>query len=164
MKKILVYPYYNNPYQSLLYKEVTKDTEITIEYLRSKKYSDYLLLIVMPLMIIQKKAQGFKIFHLHWVAFCSASENKVTQIFSFIYTLFMILFIKLLGYKLIWTMHNITPHERITIDDLLITKILCTLCDRKIVHSQQTIEELQKIGYSITKTTIIPHGSYISYY
>jgi glycosyltransferase involved in cell wall biosynthesis len=163
MKKILVYPYYNSPYQSLLYNEVQKNPDITIKYLRSK-YGGSLLLLDLPLRIIKNRMLGFAIFHLHWVAFTSASKNKITQLFSFIYTLCIIGFIKLLGYKLVWTIHNIVPHETITANDLFITKLLCKISDRKIVHSQSTINELEKLGCSVQNITIVPHGNYVSYY
>lgn len=164
MKKILVYPYYDNPYQYLLYSEIQKDPDITITYLRSTKYDGYLLMLVLPYMIFRNRLLGFRIFHIHWVSFSPQSENNIIKTLAWIYALFIILFIKLLGFQLIWTIHDLTPHTALTIHDMSVTRFLCRMCTAKIVLSKTTITELKKFHCNITHIYLIPHGNYISYY
>ena len=72
--------------------------------------------------------------------------------------------IKMLGYKLVWTVHNILPHEKQTINDKFILYLLCKLADKKIVHSAHTINELRKNYVDTDRITIIPIGNYMQLY
>ncbi|HSW89030.1 MAG TPA: glycosyltransferase [Candidatus Saccharimonadales bacterium] len=166
MKKILVYPFYSNPYQSLLYKEIKNNKDIEIKYLSDdiSRFGGYILMAVLPYYLLKNRLLGFTIFHLHWVMFTPLSQSKVVQSISLVYVLFIIIFIKLIRYKLVWTIHNILPHNTLTANDMFITKFLCKVSDAKIVHSQFTVTELENSGCDIHKITIIPHGNYISSY
>ncbi|HSW96465.1 MAG TPA: glycosyltransferase [Candidatus Saccharimonadales bacterium] len=166
MKKILVYPKYSNPYQSLLYSEVEKNKDIEIKYFTDDivTFGGYVLMAVLPFYLLKNRFLGFTIFHLHWVLFTPLSQSKVVQSISLLYVLFVILFIKLLGYKLVWTIHNIQPHVTVTANDMLITKFLCKMSNRKIVHSQVTITELKHLHCNTQNCVIIPHGNYIASY
>lgn len=164
MKKILVYPYYDNPYQDLLYKEIQKKSDVKIAYLRSKKYDGYLLMLFLPWMILDRRLHGFTIFHIHWVAFNPQSKNKLIKSIAFLYTCGILLFIKLLGFKLLWTIHDITPHTALTVHDISITKLLCKLCTAKIALSQRAIVQLQNLHCDTRNIVVIPHGNYTAYY
>ncbi len=166
MKKILVYPKYNNPYQKLLYQQFNNNKKIKINYLvdEKTKYDRYLLMFVLPFMIVNKRIKGFNIFHLHWVAFTPKTNNKIIRTLDLFYVIFILLLIKVINYKLVWTIHNITPHDCLTINDLFITRFLYKIADVKIVHSKNTMEELKELKINIKNVVIIPHGNYIEYY
>lgn len=159
---IIVYPRYDNPYQHLLYSEIeSRNIKYSIQYFYAPNgFTGYLDLFVILLF---KRISGYKIFHLHWINF-TVNTPIFTKYFSYINTLFFLSYVKILNYKLVWTVHNITPHEKQTINDLYITKYLCKIADALIVHSQTTINELNNLACNIAKTIIIPLGNYNGVY
>ena len=168
--KILVFPRDNNPYQDFLYGGFPKDVQSRLEYISYKinKY-EFINLIFLILITISKRIKGFEIYHLHFLYnFNSSSKNKIVKYLSlyfyFLYIIFYIQLIKLLGYKLVWTMHSIKTHENQTIDDLYITKYIISKSDITIVHSKTSISDLKKLNANLEKVKIIPIGNYNDYY
>lgn len=166
MKKILIYPHYSNPYQTLLYQEFKDNQHIRLAYLSdsTERFDGYMLLLMLPLSIFKYRISGFTLFHLHWAMFTDKPRNTLEKILFFIYTFGLILYIKMLGYRLVWTVHNVLPHEPMTIHDSSITHLLCSVSDAKIVHSKSTIEQLRQLHCDISRIHIILHGNYISWY
>lgn len=162
--KVLVFPKDKNPYQKLLYSEM-ENTQI--EFLAENIESNLLLgLLQIPFELIKKRIAGFKIFHLHWLnKFHTHSFDSVfSRLFFSFYILFFILWIRLLGYKLVWTIHNVIPHEKITVNDAFFTRFISKLADALIIHSENTIKDLKSIGADTSRTYVIPIGNYISIY
>jgi len=73
-------------------------------------------------------------------------------------------FIKILKYKLVWTVHNVIPLQKQFSDDIRVVKILSKLADTKIVHSKNTINKMHVLGLNTNNSHIIPHGNYIDVY
>jgi glycosyltransferase involved in cell wall biosynthesis len=71
---------------------------------------------------------------------------------------------RLLGYKLIWTAHNVLPHTPVTVNDVAVRKLLVRCCSRIIVPSTSTIADLAAHGITAVSCVVIPHGSYIGVY
>lgn len=167
MKKVLIYPKYsNNPYQSLLYLDIKNTNNFKIKYLidGSDFIDRYPLRWVVPIKIILNRIYGFNVIHFHWVEFGKLPQNYLTQFFALLYSISIIIFIKVLRYKLVWTIHDIVPHEKLTANDLLLTKIMCIMSNEKIVHSRSIITELSLWKCNIKNITLIPHGTYETYY
>src|SRR5437763_658051 len=73
---------------------------------------------------------------------------------------------RVLGYRLVWTVHQVYPHERTTPGrDNVAARILAALCHRLIVHDSytgaQVIESLGNVG---RKVEVIPIGSLAPFY
>lgn len=166
--KILVYPKDKNPYQELLYSQLR--SKIEIKYLERPMRSHTLGLFLFFPMIFYYRIKGFTIFHLHWVdPFISPFKNwlfnnLLTKAFYTLYFIFFIFFIKILQYRLVWTVHNIIEHEKHFIDDIWISKFLAKMSDLDIVHSKTTIDEMEKMGFDVSKCKIIPIGNYMDIY
>jgi glycosyltransferase involved in cell wall biosynthesis len=60
--------------------------------------------------------------------------------------------------------HNVSTHEKQTLNDTLISRYLAFCSNALIVHSPDTIDQLKKIGIHHSNISIIPHGNYIGYY
>jgi len=78
-----------------------------------------------------------------------------------------LLFLKLVGVRLVWTVHNIARHERDQVQiELLFNKLLLHICNHVIVHCQPARHEvIQSYKSSLNgKVSIIPHGHYINHY
>lgn len=166
--KILVYPKdTNNPYQKLLYGEISKTNTVTYFSFPTKSKIGGLILFFPK--IIWLRLQGYTIFHIHWLyelgfIFKIPLLAFLSQLFFFLYSLKFITILKVLGFKVVWTVHNVSTHEKQTLNDAFISKYLAFCSNALIVHSYDTIAQLKKIGIEHNAIVVIPHGNYIGYY
>jgi len=163
INKVLVYPKESNPYQELLYNQVRKKMEI--RYLVPLTQSKSLGLFFIPLQLINYRIKGYKFFHLHWVfGFTFPGNNFLSKFTSSIYYYFILLFIKICGYRIIWTVHNILPHNNLFLNDIAARRFLSKIASIKIIHSPVTIEMMRKYKFSIKNYHVVPLGNYINIY
>lgn len=166
--KILIYPDDRkiNPYLDLLYKQLENKKEIKLEYI-SPRFMGLITLgtLLLPFKLLKYRFKKYDIFHLHWLGHIdSPIENKIMKELFELYFIFLIKFIKILGYKLIWTAHQEMPLQKRFPHDLYVRRILSKLCNAKIVHSKTTMKNMDKWGFDIRNTYVIPHGNYINSY
>jgi len=169
--KILVYPKDDNPYQELLYEELRRKKNVFFTYFETGFLNSHTLgLILLPYRLIKYRLNRYDIFHLHFTfAFGLPIKSKLffnflTRAFFLIYFIFFLKLIKLLNFKLIWTVHDIIPIEKEFINSIWARRFLSKLCDAKIVHAKSSIEEMQKLGINTKNTCLNPIGSYIGIY
>lgn len=168
--KILVLPKDSgNPYQAQLFTPML-DKGVRISYVRSLMGNPLIDVFFRITQMLGYRLFGYSIFHIHWVyPFGMNAKMRQSQTLNtcaywcYILTLKSI---KLLGYKLVWTAHNVLPHEPVFGDsrELKARRWLVDLADLVVAHSDSTINELEKIGLHPKKYTIIPHGSYVDVY
>ena len=161
--KVLIYPQSINPYHELLYGPMrAAHPEDDFTYLSASPRN----VVLFPLVLAAKRLRGYRIFHLHWHTFYLDATYHIPgrKLISFANTLLCLGMIKLLGYKLVWTVHNVLPHEPQTSSDRFITRFTARIASQTIVHSAHTIEEMQEQGATTGKTVIIPHGNYDGVY
>ncbi|HEY5668174.1 MAG TPA: glycosyltransferase family 4 protein [Candidatus Saccharimonadales bacterium] len=161
-RKILAFPYDPNPYQEQLYRPM-RDRGVTVSYLRGLTPSSLLNWLMLPVMIIGYRYKGYTVFHLHWV-FGFAPKLPVrgrwvgrVQRWYFAMCLGLI---RVLGYRLVWTAHNVLPHTPLFDDDIASRRLLIRKADVVIVHSKAVLPKLRGFGLDDAKTVIIPHGNY----
>jgi glycosyltransferase involved in cell wall biosynthesis len=153
--KILVFPKAeDNPYQELLYKEFCLKGD-KVHYIYESTSSASINNIILIPQLIYLRIRGYKIFHLHWI-------YSFVSVYS--YYLFILWLIKALGYKLVWTAHNVVPHEKKFHDDVVARQKLVAKADLVISHSMITIDGLKEINAAPKKFVIIPHPSYVGVY
>lgn len=161
--KILVYPKDPNPYQSLLYNNIKN--KIEVKYLEPLINYYIFGTIFFPLQLVYYRILGYNIFHLHWTYnFKFPINNIFFRLIATFWFLFFLIFIKILNYKLVWTVHNLLPGEKRFVYEINIRKILSKFSNAKIVHSKLTIEKMKEIKLDTSNIYIIPHGNYIEYY
>lgn len=158
--KILFYPHYYNPYQVILKEKIESHKNWNVEFLNINHKS--FLYLIIPL--IRYKRDGFVIFHLHWPDFTFFTFGTANYLISFLNTVLSIILIKAFGFKLIWTVHNIVPHERQTSNDVSITRFICRQSDAIIVHSRSVISELMESKVKKSKINLIEIGNYNNIY
>lgn len=167
--KVIVFPKDNNPYQDFLYNNFDQKN-FTYKYLYFHKTDkSYLNLVILLINILYLRFNGFRIFHLHFLYnFSSYSKHKwvkdISLYFYFFFIIFFVTYIRLLGYKLVWTMHEIKPHDKQTINDIFISKYIVKLSNRVIIHSKMTLEKFKENNININNVSIIPIGNYNNYY
>jgi glycosyltransferase involved in cell wall biosynthesis len=68
-----------------------------------------------------------------------------------------------LGMKIVHTVHNVVPHEEHP-DDVAMLRRVYGNCDRLMVHSEQTREELVRLFPDLAcRAAVMPHGVYTIY-
>lgn len=160
--KILVYPKDANPYQSLLYGALVKlhkNTSISYSY-------NFPLLGSIPFFIHAPimRLFGYRILHIHWPSFGTRLPSSLNKRLSYRVFLITLRLLRLLRFKIIWTVHNVLPHEAKSYDDISLSRLLATQSDANIVHSETTIQQMKDLGIPANDITIIPHGNYINAY
>jgi beta-1,4-mannosyltransferase len=164
--KILVFPKDDNPYQALLYSN--KDQFAEVEYLTVTAKGKVKTITYMPRLLFSLcvwRYRGFKILHIHWLyTFTLPSKIPLSKRLAYINTSIFLHTAKLLGYKIVWTVHNVIPHHVITNNDLKLRQKLSLMSDAKIVHSKSVIKSLKRLKIDVANCHIIDIGSYKSMY
>ena len=159
--KIFFYPDYRetNPYQSLLYSDVPENyliepgsIDTALESLEKNR---------------EDKTYKAVVFHLHWTSVLLGRAKTLAEAqmakFSFIEKIYK--FVRKGGY-LVWTIHNLYPHECQYLDEEIeLRTTLCQVASKIHLHSKNALAEVAK-HYPISreKIQIIPHGSYVGVY
>ncbi len=161
--KVLCYPKDSNPYQELLYSNIPEHVEVRYvpQFTKSKTINNLLLPVILSIF----RLRGYRIFHIHWVYdFAFPGNNYISKLLSTAHYFLSLLLAKLLGYKIIWTVHNILPHSQVFINDIFARRFLSKIATTKISHSSYALEEMKKLNINTDNTIVIPHGNYIGQY
>jgi len=130
-----------------------KYTDIILEALRDRKFE------IIPLDKLFSNFRDVKIIHLNWY------EN-IASVLNFLNKTFKLLVWKLLGKKIVWTMHNKEPHENKNPSlQKAFRNLLIFLSDSIVIHSNESREELESKGKTVMdKVLYLPHPNYIDAY
>lgn len=95
------------------------------------------------------------------------SNNRFLSILRFMLFYLEVCFFRLLGVRIVWTVHNLIDHERRDPKLLLLFyRCLVPLFNKLIVHSHYAkvkVAETYRLR-SLEKIEVIPHGNYIEAY
>ncbi len=139
-----------NPYQSLM-GESLKDLGIGVEFINGHK------------RLISRIFQGgVDILHLHWVHQSLLSSNAIFSIWRSAVFCMMLFIIRLLGVKLVWTVHNLSNHERKQIAiEMFFSRWIARLSDAILVHGPSAVQPVcNYLKVSSQKVYAVPHGNY----
>ena len=146
-----------NPYQKLLYKSLEPYNIVAKGY--------HGLQFTLRWLIKNKRARH--ILHFHWLygVYDPRCNQKHLRIKVLLFALKVIL-ARLLGYNIWWTVHNITPHEKVyQKTDIWLNTLMAKICHRLIVHCQKAKQFVSKQWQCPeSKISVIEHGSYYQYY
>lgn len=167
--KVLIFSRHDeNPYQKLLYGNMKGDVQL--KYLEIASENKVIIILKLPLFVlklISMRFRGFKVLHIHWL-YPLSLPNRLPLItrkyLSFFNRMVFLFMAKWLGYRIVWTIHNVLPHDPETINDLLVYRYLSSVAAHKIAHSEYTITEMKRLGFNTDRMTVIPHGNYTGYY
>ncbi len=163
--KILALPHDNaNPYQSLLYGEM-RQQGVRVGYLGHATPSYMINLLLQPLELLVRRLAGARLIHLHWVYdFYIPGSARWPVLGRVAQTWFAVWLwtVRLLGYRLVWTAHNVLPYFPVFADDLRARRKLVASCDLVLVHSQSTLGQLAELGMVPRRAAVIPHGPFIA--
>jgi glycosyltransferase involved in cell wall biosynthesis len=160
--KVLFIPFYSgNPYQRELAKAL-KDYGV-------KTTKANLVAGRLPVLRAIQLNGKPDVLHLHWTHSFLLGRNRARSIIkSFLFT-FELCIVKLLGIKLVWTIHNLSSHERKDSETELFSQRICIrLYDQIIVLCKFAVEAVIQT-YQLPdrfrgNICVIPHGHYIDSY
>jgi len=158
--KVLVLPRDTNPYQGLLYGEMRR-LGVQVIYLRELTPIQTLNLLLLPLEIVTRRLAGARVLHLHWVfAFSLPGARGFPAMRGVAQAWFLVVLrvCRMAGMHLVWTAHNVLPHEPVFADDVSARRALVEASDLVLVHSQSTLDELAALGAVPRRNAVIPHG------
>lgn len=161
MLKVLSFPLDINPYQRLLYAALRDAEGVEVRHVRRWRW---LGALPFPFSVALRRLQGYRIIHIHWPAFSLAVPLPYRRRLSLHYMLTCLRWLRLLGYRIVWTVHDALPHEPETSDDLRAGRALAAAAAAKIVHSRASLRQLDAYGYDAVNVHIIPHGNYRGVY
>ncbi len=108
--------------------------------------------------------RGTRIAHIHWLAWdCHLKLPKLLLINEYL-TRLCIWWLKLLRFRIVWTVHNTVPHDRQTRNDIKQAQRLSSSAHRLIVHSAAVLQEIEHLGFEVRRAVVIPQGAYIGQY
>lgn len=103
------------------------------------------------------------VVHFNWIENKVSTQNIGAYV-NFVFIRSWIILLKILGAKIVWTMHNRKPH--LTDRENLIESFYAfflSKCDLVVVHCRESQNILKdELGYS-GKILYIPHGNYCGY-
>ena len=165
--RVLAFPKDPNPYQELLYGPMRENfSDISIDYLTGPSQYQTINVMFLPFVLLLKRLKGYGLFHLHWTySFRIPRLNRsLSRFLMQYYSIATVCWIKLLGYHLVWTVHDHLPHADNFRSARTVNKCISALADAVIVHSEQTILQMQEIGLRTSRAVVIPIGSYGNIY
>jgi len=110
-----------------------------------------------------------EVVHLHWIDIYTIKKTWPRSLIASLIFLFQLSLLKILGVKLVWTVHDYTnADQRFTGLDIGVRRLTVKLVDSMIVHTNVARQELTSL-YKLseidkTKITVIPHGHFIEQY
>lgn len=161
MIKVLFAPDYRawNPYQRLLGQSLS----------RLGVQVDCRILFSQPFSVFRELFRGGKydVLHLHWIDLFMVSNHRLVLIGKSILFLLELAVAKLMGTRVVWTVHNLSSHEKQLLPvQAFFVGIFLRFCDAIILHCTTAMKRvLHTYGHVMPKcVSIIPHGHFIDAY
>ena len=159
--KVLMLPDYsqNNPYQ----RELVNALEKCGAHVTLCNFG------VLPLLRAVWAYGRPDILHLHWTDRFIVAGNWPKTVLKTLRFLTELFVVKALGIKVVWTVHNLSNHEKINSSyESFINRIMVHFYDQLITHcsaARQAVIQLYRLaGHNADKVHVIPHGHYIDCY
>jgi glycosyltransferase involved in cell wall biosynthesis len=160
--KVLALPRDPNPYQDLLYEEM-RAVGVEVTFIGELTPSRTLSILLLPIETACQRLKGARIVHLHWVFAFSLPYADRFPILRSVSSLLFVTWLgvcRALGIRIVWTAHNVLPHERVFVDDVKSRRRLVAFADLVIVHSSFVLSELASLGAVPHRSATIRHGPF----
>ncbi|MAG31026.1 MAG: hypothetical protein CL908_09070 [Deltaproteobacteria bacterium] len=132
-------PLPENPYQRLLYGALDRSgARIVTE------------------SALLKPDDSPRILHVHWMWLKDGRMRRFVRSRRFRRTIGRA---RSLGWRIVWTAHNVLPHEH-RADDVRLREHLVANCDGIIVHTEATRDAVMETFDPACPVSVIPHGHY----
>jgi glycosyltransferase involved in cell wall biosynthesis len=154
---VILFPVDETPFLGSLSQALTTQGTPTSLW-REPTPSATLNLLLGPLWILILAWRGVKVLHIHWIyKFSPSSDAIVGRLARWWFGIFLAA-AQAGGVKIVWTAHNLLPHEAIFDDDLAARKLLVKRSDAVIAMSDHGAQEVAEV-LGATNISVIPLGS-----
>ncbi len=153
---VMFFPDDETPYLHRLSETLTS-RGTTVSTWKAPSPSATINVLLGPLWIAVLAWRGLKILHIHWTyKFSVSSDPLFGRLARWWFGVFLAS-AHAVGVKIVWTAHNLLPHEAVFDDDMAARRVLANEADAIIalsVHGAQEITDL----FGVTDVTVIPLG------
>jgi glycosyltransferase involved in cell wall biosynthesis len=159
---LFVVPLDGNPYQELLYGPM-RSAHPTFKtlYWRRRRWIGIPYFFVLSVWAVFR---GARLVHVHWLAWDLRFALPMRRVASGIISRTAIRWLRLLRFRIIWTAHNVLPHEPQSDDDVRVGRLLAESASAIIVHSAVNLDSLTSYGFPVQSAVVIPQGNYVGRY
>jgi glycosyltransferase involved in cell wall biosynthesis len=161
---VLVTPRSGHHYQDLLYRDI-EASGVRVRYTVGPTPSQTLNIILSPAVLVWYRARGFRLLHIHWVFQFSLPwarrEPWARQLMEWWFGIYLRT-AQALNYQIVWTAHDLLPHEQIFANDTRARDLLLSKSKAVIALSEATATELRALGARTIR--VIPIGPYAEPY
>lgn len=160
MIKVLVFPHDDtNPYPTMLYGSMPPD-EVQTAYFPMPTWSQTLNLLLIPFTLARYRARGYRIWHIHFSYLFNLVWSFLPGARRLLQAWYGICLGagRLLGYRIVWTAHNLVPLATIFADDEAARRRLVGAASAVIAHNKWSIDEIRRFGD--VPVEHIPFGPY----
>ncbi len=157
---IVAIPRDPTPYQELLYGPLRR-RGARVRYGGLLTPSQTLNVLLLPLELAWLRIRNYRVLHLHWVFGFRLSAIGGSRLAARVSRLWFDAVLRMagrLGFRIVWTAHNVLPHAQVFDDDAAARRTVVKACSLVIAHSSQTLAELAAIGAAAPVSIVIPHG------
>jgi beta-1,4-mannosyltransferase len=154
--QIAMYPYAENPYQTLLVHALEeRDCNIVkVQY----NYDRF------PVRLLAQ-FRNAGVVHFHWIDHLYYARTRLVAMLRTAFFLAMLLVLRNRGTRIIYTLHNLVPHDtRRPRFHRIVQRLIIKLADATIVHSQPALNVAKETYGQPGKFHIIPHGRCEGFY
>jgi glycosyltransferase involved in cell wall biosynthesis len=158
--RILVLPRDPNPYQGLLYGALGR-LGVQVRYVGELTRSHTVNLLLLPAELAWQRLAGARVIHLHWVTGFTLPGARRFPVLRRIGQAWFLLWLRVcraLGLRLVWTAHNVLPHDQVFADDVTARRALVRASDLVLAHSAATLAGLAALGAVPRRSAVVPHG------
>ena len=161
LSEVLMYPSDDIRYLEELYKGfmLIEERGPTVAPFPKLTFSNTFNVFILPFISPLLRIRGVRIVHIHWVYRFKLiwSKGRISGSLIEYWFNFWIISLRWLGLKIMWTAHNILPHDPIFLDDLKIRKCLANNSDVVVALSGGAKEEIES-RLAAKKIVVIPEG------
>lgn len=106
------------------------------------------------------------VLHLHWIDGVYQSNIKVIFMLRILILFLMLMYFKLLKVRVVWTVHNLYPHNyKYKRLEKIARRLVIKFCSKLIVAGEFIKREVvNEFSVSPNKISVIPHGHYKNVY
>ena len=158
--KIVALPRDPNPYQGLLYRSM-HEQGAAVRYAGELTRSRSVNLLALPLELLAYRLRGYSVLHIHWTFTFRWPGSRRFNAMRRAGRLWFALVLRIarcLGFRVVWTAHNLLPHSPVFDDDVKARRTLVGAADLVIAHSRSAIADVTRLIGHPRAARVIPHG------
>jgi len=149
---ILAFPASGDSYTDCFYAAMAKQGAV----IRRGQYSGRWLLANL---------RGANFAHFHWPSFYYAGSTSSVVTFRALKFFAVLLLLRASGVRILWTAHNLYPHERNSPAwiDYAVRLVLCRLSVLVLAHGKEAARLVAQ-EFGLARVVVIEHGNFLDFY